>query len=199
MNFAQLFDRARLMLTSPKTQWPVVEAAPETSAALFRDYIVWMAAIPPVAAFLGSVLFGYELPLGGRVRVGFGTGLVTLAGTYLLSLALVWVLALIVDALAPSFGGRKDQVQALKAVTYSATASWVAGIGALIPGLGGLIQLAGGLYGIYLLYLGLPVTMKCPPEKAAGYTAVVVVLVILLGVVLGAVFGAVGGTRYGFG
>ena len=41
---------------------------------------------------------------------------------YLLSLASVFVLALIIDALAPTFGGTKNQVQALKVAAYSNTA-----------------------------------------------------------------------------
>jgi hypothetical protein len=49
------------------------------------------------------------------------------------------------------------------------------------------------LYGIYLLYLGLPRLMKCPPEKAVGYTAVVVVCAIVVSVVVGMVGGAIAG------
>jgi len=89
----------------------------------------------------------------------------------------VLVVAFIVNALAPSFAGQKDSIQSLKVVTYSYTASWIAGIAVLLPGLGALIMLAGLVYGIYLLYLGLPVLMRAPPDKAVGYTVVVVVCV----------------------
>jgi hypothetical protein len=56
-----------------------------------------------------------------------------------------------------------------------------------------LIVLAGGIYSIYLLYLGLPHTMKCPPEKAAGYTAVAVIIAIVLGFVTVMVVGSIAG------
>jgi hypothetical protein len=92
----------------------------------------------------------------------------------------VYVLSLIVDALAPKFGGQKNGVQAFKVVAYASTASWIAGIGQVLPWVSMLILLAGGIYSIYLLYLGLPQTMKCPAEKAAGYTAVTIVIAILL-------------------
>jgi hypothetical protein len=87
---------------------------------------------------------------------------------------------MIVDALAPTFSGQKNGVQAFKAVVYASTASWIAGIGQVLPWVSVLILLAGGIYSIYLLYLGLPQTMKCPPEKAAGYTAVTFVIAIVL-------------------
>ena len=69
---------------------------------------------------------------------------------------------------------------------YSSTAAWLAGIFNLILALGGLQIL--GLYSLYLLYLGLPVLMKAPKEKALPYTGIVV----LAGIIIFALIGAVG-------
>ena len=80
---------------------------------------------------------------------------------------------------SPTFSGQKNQVQALKTVAYAFTAGWVASIGSLVPLLGWLIGLAGVIYGIYLFYLGLPHTMKCPEDKAGGYTAVIIIILIV--------------------
>jgi hypothetical protein len=79
----------------------------------------------------------------------------------------------------------------------------VAGIGAIIPVLGWLLSLAGAVYTIYLLYLGLPTTMKCPQDKAVGYTAVSVIVGIVLGWIVSLVVGGIttggilGGMKYG--
>src|SRR5262249_1514656 len=75
----------------------------------------------------------------------------------------------------------------------STTASCVAGIAAIVPVLGLLIAIAAFIYSIYLLYLGLPHTMKCPQDKAGGYTAVVVIILIVLWFVMGAITAAVTG------
>src|SRR3954470_3597857 len=133
-------------------------------------------------------MFGvsYHTPIGAGI-----TGMIV---GYALTLALVFVVALITDALAPTFGGQKSQVQALKTVAYSWTASWVAGVGVLVPVLGWLLMLAALVYGIYLLYLGLPVTMKSPPEKAGGYTAVTIILAIVLSWIVGLVVAGIVGT-----
>ena len=122
-----------------------------------------------------------------------GLGIGWMVMSYVLSLVSVFVLALIVDALAPTFAGQKDRIQATKTAAYSYTAYWVASIGTLVPWLGFLILIAGGMYSIYLLYLGLPHTMKSPPDKAAGYTAVTVVVAIVLGWVIALVSGAIMG------
>src|SRR6185312_5398763 len=94
----------------------------------------------------------------------------------------------------PSFGGQKDMTQALKVVAYSWTASWIAGIAVILPWIGWLIALAGAIYAIYLLYLGLPSTMKCPPEKAGGYTAVSVIIAVVLSWIIGLIVAGVVGT-----
>ena len=117
----------------------------------------------------------------------------------MLSLVGVFVVALIVDALAPSFSAEKNRVQALKTVAYAYTASWVASILGIIPGLGLLAMLAGGIYGIYLLNMGLPFTMKCPPEKSIGYTAVSIIVAIIVGWVLALIVGSVAGLGLGIG
>jgi hypothetical protein len=76
---------------------------------------------------------------------------------------------------------------------YSYTPAWIAGVLHIIPTLGLLIIFA-ALYGLYLLYLGLPVLMKCPQDKAAGYTVIVVVCAIVVAVIAGLVSTAIAGT-----
>lgn len=175
-----IVSRVKGILTSPKTEWPVAAAEPATIAGLYTGYIVILAAISPLFHFIKGSLIGYSA-FGITVRTPIGAGITGLIISYVLSLVLVFVMALIIEALAPSFGGHKDRVQALKTVAYAYTAYWIAGIAAIIPWLGFLIMLAGGIYTIYLLYIGLPFTMKCPTEKSAGYTAVSIIIAIVLG------------------
>jgi hypothetical protein len=170
----KLLDRVKAIRLTPKAEWPVVAAEPETTAGLYRNYIVILAAIGPIAAFLGTMLFMTALGFA------FSAGFVALLVTYLLTLGAVYVFALIINVLAPAFGGQKDQVQALKTAAYAMTPGFVAGVGQLMPFLGTLVMLAGFVYSIYLLYLGLPHTMKAPAEKAGGYTAVVVIVELVL-------------------
>jgi hypothetical protein len=187
VNFSKLIDRVRLLLTSPRTEWPVIAAEPATVSGLYTGYIMLLAAIPAVCTFIKFTLFGFD-PLGlGAYRMGVGAGISNAVLGYVLSLVSVFVVALIIDALAPTFGAHKDRLQALKTSAYAYTAAWVAGIGLLVPWFSVLILIAGAVYSIYLLYLGLPHTMKVPAEKAAGYTAVTVVIAFVLNLIVGAV------------
>jgi hypothetical protein len=193
MDFGKTIARVRAMLATPRTEWPVAAAEPASVGGLYTGYIVWIAALPAIAGFIKNSLIGTGF-LGVVVRVPVGAGIGGMVLKYLLSLVVAYVVALIINALAGTFGGQKDMVQALKTVAYSWTAAWVAGVAVIIPWIGWLVAIAGAIYGIYLLYLGLPFTMKCPPEKAGGYTALTVVIAIVLSWIVGLIVAGVIGT-----
>ncbi len=193
MDSGKIIERVKGILTTPRTEWPIAAAEPATVNSLYTGYIAIIVALPTIAGFIKSSLIGTSM-FGITVRTPVGMGIVGMLVHYALTLALVYVMALIVNALAPSFGGQKDMVQALKAVAYAWTASWIAGIAVIVPWLGWLIAIAGAVYAIYLLYLGLPYTMKCPPEKAAGYTAVSIIIAIVLSWIVALIVGGVIGT-----
>lgn len=180
-----LVQRVKDILLNPKETWPVIDKETTDAASLYKDYLVVLAAIPAVAGFIGMSIIGFH-GFGASVRVPIVTGLVQMVVGYVLSLVMVFVVALIVDALAPTFGGQKSQINALKLVAYGSTAGLVGGIFAILPSLA-ILGLLASLYSIWLVYTGIPVLMKCPQEKALPYTAVVIVCAIIAGAVLGAV------------
>lgn len=194
-----LLERAKNICLQPKSEWPLIAAEETATGDLYKDYIAPLAAIGPVASFLGLSLIGTSMPFLGTIRMPFLSGLSMALVSFVMALVGVYVIALVIDYLAPNFGGEKNQAKALKLAAYSFTPAWLAGILHLIPMLGALVLLA-SLYGLYLLYLGLPVLMKAPEDKAVSYTAVVVVCAIVVSVVMGAVaglFGGMGGMHYG--
>jgi len=193
MDFGKTIARAKAILATPRTEWPIAAAEPASVGGLYTTYIVWIAALPAIAGFIKHSLIGTGF-LGVVVRTPIAAGIAGMVLQYVLSLVVAYIVALIINVLAGTFNGQKDMVQALKTVAYSWTAAWVAGIAVIIPWIGWLIALAGAIYGIYLLYLGLPFTMKCPPEKAGGYTALTVIIAIVLSWIVGLIVAGVIGT-----
>jgi len=180
-----LMERAKRILLQPKETWVAIESESTDAATLFTRYYMILAAIPVVCGFIGLSLIGFG-GFGVTVRVPLVSGLVNMVVSYVLSLVGVFVLALIIDALAPAFGGQKSQIQALKVAVYASTAAMLGGVFSLLPALA-MLGLLAALYSIYLLYTGLPVLMKSAPEKSVAYTVVVIIAAIVMGVVIGAV------------
>jgi hypothetical protein len=173
-------ERVKAILVTPKTEWRAIETEPGDPAYLFTNYVAILAAIPAVCGFIGVIIFGGSV-LGG---------LVSAVVYYVLTFVIVYVVALIADALAPPFGARKSPPNALKLVVYSATPVWVAGVLSLVPPLA-ILGLLAALYGLYLFWLGVPTLMKAPDEKSVLYTAAVVVCAIVVLIVLGLIVGMV--------
>jgi len=180
-----IMERIKGILLRPKEEWQIIAGETTPIPELYRNYIILLAAIGPVASFIGMSLIGVSLPVGGAYRVSIMTGIVSAVVQYILTLVGVYILALIIDTLAPTFTGEKNIDQAFKLAAYSYTPGWLVGIFALIPALGVLGIL--GLYGIYLLYVGLPVLMKSPKEKSMGYTIAIIIAAIIIFVVIGAI------------
>ena len=179
-----IIERAKNIILKPKETWVAIDSEPATTQSIYMPYVLVLAAIGPIAQFIGGQVFGYGA-FGISFHPPIGTALVSAILSYGLALATVFALALVIDGLAPNFGGQKNQVQALKVAAYSATAGWLAGIFGLIPALAILGLL--GLYTLYLLYLGLPILMKVPQDKAMGYTVVVIIVAIVLFLIVGAI------------
>ncbi|MEO6340454.1 MAG: Yip1 family protein, partial [Caulobacteraceae bacterium] len=188
---SSLVERVKGILLKPNEEWNRIDGEPATVQGLYTGYICILAAIPAVASFIGGQIFGY-----GAFLVHFKppliTSLVTAILTYVMSLVMVFVMAIVIEALAPSFDGEKNRIQALKVAGYSYTAAWVAGVLQIIPALG-VLAVLGGLYSLYLLYIGLPKLMKSPPEKALGYTIVSIIVAAVLAIVVSMVVAAVSG------
>lgn len=181
--------RVRNILLTPDTEWPVIAAETTPTRDLIVGYVLPLAAIGAVAGFIGGSLIGYSLPFtGGTYRVPILSGLTAAVFALAVAVAGVFVLAFIINALAPTFGAVQSQPQALKLAAYSYTPAWIAGIFQILPPLA-VLAVFGALYGFYLLYRGLPVLMKAPADKAVAYTVVVIVAAIVLWLVLAAVAG----------
>src|SRR5262245_5666160 len=183
-----LKDRVQNIILKPSQEWDVIAGETTPAPDLIKNYALPLVGIGVVAGFIGSTLIG---PLR------FATGLAVAIAAGVMALVGVYVLGLIINALAPKFGAEKNSAQALKLAVYSATPAWVAGVLNILPALGILASLA-GLYGLYLLYLGLPRLMKNPADKSVPYTVVIVLCAIGIAIVINMIVGMViGGAAVG--
>jgi hypothetical protein len=187
---AGILARVKNILLTPRTEWPVISAESKTAAEVWMGYVAPLVAISAIAGGLGMMLFGIHVPFIGNVRVGPVPSIAHVVTQFVMTFVGLFVLSLIINALAPTFGGQKDSLRALKAAAYSFTPAWVAGVLTIVPALGIIAGLI-GLYGLYLLYLGLPVMMRSAQDKAVGYTVVVVLCAIVISFVVTLLVGGI--------
>ncbi len=187
-----IVSRAQAICLKPKDEWAKIKGETTPVKELFTSYAFILAAIPAIALFLEKLLFGYKIPtIGGWVSYGIGRAFLFAIFYYVFFLIVVYVLGLIINALAPNFSSTPNMMNAMKLAVYSFTPIWVAGVLYIIPFLGILVIFA-GLYGLYVLYLGFATPlMDTPKEKVLGYFAVTVVVAIVLWIIVSVVLGAI--------
>lgn len=184
-----LIERARNILTTPKTEWEVINSESATVGSLLTSYVIPLSLLAGIGTLLKYLFFNAMLGIGYAIAYAVFT-IVTVTITFAIS-------TYIIDALAPSFSSEKDLNKSAQLVAYSGTAGWVAALLSFIPFLGWFITLAGFVYGIYLFYLGLGPLKKTPEDKKVVYIIIYfiiwmiiyfVFLSLIAGIVLSAIF-----------
>lgn len=179
-----LIDRVKNIIISPAKEFDMIALEQPDTGKIITGYVLPLAGAAAVAAFIG---YGF---------IGLNFGLFNVAGTnwgfyYALNILIgaiagVFVSAFVIDALAPSFGSEKNMGRSVQLVAYSYTPAWVGGLLSIIPA----IALAGsliGLYGLYLLYLGMPKLKKTPEDKHIGYFVACLVVIIVVYMIIGVI------------
>jgi len=187
-----LIERVKNILITPKQEWGVIASKEEPHVKVFTSYLLILALIPTIAAFISWGLIGQKV-LFVRV-IGIELGVRYAIIQFITIIVGAYTIAFVINALAPNFGAQKNFNKAFQLAAYCYTAVCVAGILTMIPGLRWLATL-GGLYSLYLLYVGLKPMMKVTDDKATGYFIVSLLCMIVVGVLLSVILGALIGMK----
>ena len=186
-----LIQRVIGILIRPKQEWAVVATEQPNTTKLIAGYALILALIPALSALIkfgviGSSFMGYTYR---SLSTGISTGLIQL----LSAVIGVYLLAWVIDMLAPSFDSEKNFGRSLQVAVYSSTPQWVAGILLLLGNSMSILIMLIGLYAIYLFAVGLPLIKNTPQQKVVGYVVLTIIAMIVIAVVLGLVLAAVMG------
>jgi len=179
-----LAARIRNILFTPKSEWRVIQAEATSVSRLYSGYVMPMAAFAAVMSFIRLSVVGVEVPAGGTARASWMIGLQTSLLSFLLSLGGLYLVGLVINSLASAFGGRPDRRQALQTAAYALTPTWLGTALSFLP-MGSLLQFLAGLYGVYVLYIGLPIMMQAKEDGAGGYASSVVACAVGVGILFG--------------
>ena len=175
-------ERAKNIIMSPNKEWDVIALEQPNTGQIIMGYVLLLAGAAAVAAFIGYGLIGFSYGFGHYATTGWG---IYYALRVLVAAILgVFISALVIDALAPSFGSEKNMGRSVQLVAYSYTPFWVGSLLAIYPPLA-IIGAIAGIYGLYLLYIGMPKLKKTPADKTAGYFIVSLVTIVVINIVIG--------------
>ncbi len=176
-----LIERAKNLILTPAAEWDRIAGETPNTGALITGYIAPLSAVAAIAGALGWMILTGFAGVGGAGVFGALIGVVV---QVICAIIGVFLMSLLINVLAPTFASQADQNRAFQLAAHYPTPVWIAAIATIIPFIGGLIVLAGGLYAIYELYVGLPKLMKTPEDKRVPYVASIIVILLLIGAVI---------------
>lgn len=187
-----LIERVKNILTTPKTEWDVINGETPNTQSILTTYVIPLVAVGTVASFIGWGFIGKSYNYGfGSVKVsGVSLGLRYAIISLIGGIASTFILAAVIDALAPTFKSEKNFGRSFQLAAYSFTAGWVGGVFNILPSLA-IIGALFGLYGLYLLYLGLPKLKKTPADQVTTYFVVSLIAMIVASFVVGLILAAI--------
>ena len=169
-----VYDKAGALISHPSKQWQAIKAENLSIKELFLNYAAYLAVIPAVSIFIGSVLIGDEIPLIGSEKVAFFDGLIASLLSIFLGLAAVYAVGMAINSLAHYFEAKENPIQAMKVAVYCATPFWASAIFLIYPPLSFLTILS--WYSVYMGYSALITLMETPRDKVASYLTVVTIV-----------------------
>jgi hypothetical protein len=195
-----LIDRVKNIIVNPNKEWGVIATEQPDAGKIITGYVLPLVGLAAIAAFVGYGLIGFNI-LGFRVA-GIQWGLYYALTVFIAGIASVYLTALVIDMLAPSFNSEKNFNRSLQLVAYSFTPMWIGGLLSIIPAIA-LVGSLFGIYGLYLLYLGIPKLKNTPADKHVGYFVVSLIVTIvvywILVWILHSVLLNIFGLSFGFG
>ncbi len=183
----KIIERCKALILKPAEEFTKIKGEELSVASMFKDYALILCAITPIASFIGFTLIGVSFGLG-TFRYPVHHALSYAIVTYLLSLAGIYLVAVVIDTLAPNFGSSKNLTDSFKIALFSYTPALIAGVFMIIPALSILTMLV-GLYSLYLLYLGIKIIKEPPADKALAYTIISCVVLIVIYWLIGFIAG----------
>ncbi|HET6400268.1 MAG TPA: Yip1 family protein [Candidatus Kapabacteria bacterium] len=181
-------SNAKEIVLNQNAEWTRVMSDESERQSLLR-YGMTLILIAYALRFLLSLLFASVM----SAFVPYGTlyMVTSVVIEFALAIAALYFVPQILAALAPSFGGKNDSLNALKLYVFAATPAWLGMALSVIPVLGWLAAIAGGVYSIYLFWQHISDAMSIPAEKKVGYAILAVVIIVVIEMVIGAIGGAI--------
>ncbi|MDG5501049.1 Yip1 family protein [Marinobacter sp. BGYM27] len=188
-----LLKHAFGLFTHPDAEWATIRKEHETPAHLYVSYVLILAAIGPICAYISTTYFGWTVGSERLIKLSNISAIQLSVLTYIAILVGVFAMGYAIDWMAKTYGSTSeaDKSNGMALAAYASTPLFLAGFALLypVPWFNGLVFLAAAAYAGYLIYDGLPIVLGIPKEQAVVYCGAVltVALVILVCTRIGSV------------
>ena len=169
------------LLTQPAEQWKSIH----DNKARFSSSLVHLlvlAAIPPVAGYIGAALVGWRIGTGPIRHLTADSALSIMISTYVALIVCVLILGRVIRWMAKTYNSEPTDGRAMALSAYSATPLFLIGLAGIYPSLWVIMlaALLGIAYSVYLLYTGVPVLMEISQEQGFVFSSAILTVGLVM-------------------
>lgn len=181
------------LFTHPDQEWRQIRGEDESIRHLYLTHTLLLAAIPAVAAFIGTTQVGWVIGNRAPVVLTQHAAAWMALMSYAAMLGGVAVMGGFIHWMARTYDKTPNMARSVAFATHTATPLFIGGVAALYPHLwlGMLVGLAAVAYTVYLLYVGLPTFMNLGEDEGFLFSSsvlavglIVLVAIIALSVII---------------
>jgi len=173
------------LMYGPAKEWQNISQQKQSISHIYLTFLVFFAAIPPAAAFVGSTYVGWQVGGGETHTLTTESALYLSVAAYIAIMVAVLVLSMFIQWMAKTYGANPNLAQCVNLTAYSFTPLFLAGFLGAFPilWLDMLVTLVAIGMSVNLLFKGVPQLMGINEEKAFLFSSSIltVAMVSLVG------------------
>lgn len=173
------------VLYHPKQEWQLIKQEHYSALRCYSSHMIYLAAIPPLAAFIGTTQVGWSITGDELVKLTVSSALPIALAFYLALLIGAGIMAGFVHWMEKTYGSNSSFDDCMVLITFTSTPLFLTGLAALVPilWLDVLIGMAALAFTVHLLYSGVPEIMEIPEDRGFFFSSSILTvgLVVLVG------------------
>ncbi|MDZ7840771.1 MAG: Yip1 family protein [Gammaproteobacteria bacterium] len=173
------------ILSEPRTTWARIRDEGWTIPDLYLRVVVPLALISPIAGFIGTTQFGWQIGAGAPIKLTVSSAAQISIVYFGAILVTLFVIGALIYWMSDTYGSSQPLSQCVAIAAYAAVPLFLVGIFQIYPVLwiNFLIGLPALAYAVYMLYLGVPIVMNISAERGFLFSSAVLAvgLVALVG------------------
>lgn len=173
------------ILSEPRAAWSRIRDEDWSTAEIYLRVLAPLALISPVAGFIGTTSFGWQIGAGAPLKLTVSSAAQISIVYFGAILVTAFVIGTLISWMSETYGTRQPLTRCVAIAVYAAVPLFLVGVFQVYPVLwvNFLIGLPALAYAVYLLYLGVPIVMNISPERGFLFSSAVLAvgLVALVG------------------
>ena len=171
------------LFKDPAEEWKKIRKENCSVGRCYCSHVLFLAAIPPLAFFVGATEIGWSVGAKGAVtKIAHDIGLMYTVLFYISILAGIFIMGAATNWMSRTYEVEPNLARSIGLSAYTVTPLFIASISFIypVPWLILLISLLALAYTVYLLYVGVPVMMQISSEKGFLYSSAILAFGLIM-------------------